>query len=771
MKEIIKKDQIKAKRELFIIITIFIIATIIRFFISNFSKSMFVYGDELRYYGIARSIFDGKGISLRNASTDFQKIIYSIILSPLFLIKNAAYRVSAIGLINSLIMSSSIFPVWLISKELQLCKKDTYYMMFIVLLWPDMLFSMTFMSENLYWPLFLWFVFLWLMNRKRQRCLLAIFEGIICYIGYMCKEIFLAVFLSYIIIELFYPLLEYLIIKKDRSKTVRSFFDSKSIFVLVTFTGTFIICHILSKLVLFSGMGNSYNQMGISAILSVYNFSYMIYGFLYYIAAILLASMIFPFVYPIINLKKIDKKSCKLFCFLILFLLIASATIAYTITVREDLGKIVPRIHLRYVGPAIILLFVMFFKSIQIDNEEINNNIKDKFPVTLTFVLFFVCIILKGVDFGVSVDQYALLWYALIQKIIGKLIAPNNGTCDIYIYRIIVDFFIFCIGYVLHYIYTRKNKLAMKRIFVAIVTLICLSNNIIGIVRIRHEYFVDKSIVNDIQKISDYFSNLEGIDSKSKLYITKDSEITILSKYFDTYFDDSQNLYIVSNKQLGLDVNSEVNVSDLDMREPIYQSKYRKIDEVNYIIVENGVDFGNEKLSNTEIIPEISNDCYTVYRNLKPNTLSLEINNELYFNGEKMSINFTGNEYNANKYVLNGISEKEDAFSWTCGNKMIVKIPVRKDCGKINVTLSILDTFNGSKSYIIKQNDIQITSGNIMGKGEISFDIIPRDNTLLFEIDFPDAQVISDVIADSNDNRKVAFQLQTMTLSTEREEN
>lgn len=753
------------RKELLMVIALFLTAVVIRFLIADFSKSIHVYGDEIRYYGIARSLFDGNGLSLRNAPTNYQKIIYSIILAPFFAIKDGTDRISILSFINTVIICSSIFPVWLISRELQLCKKDRYLVISIVLLWPDMLFSMTFMSEILYWPLFLWFVFLWIINRKRQSYLLAVVEGVVCYIGYMCKEIFLATFLAYIVSEFVYPILEYYITKKDRRKRIRDFFNIKSMLIVAIFAGTFIMSHMFFKLTFFSHMGNSYNQMGISAILSTYNFLYMIYGFLYYIAAILLASMIFPIIYPVMNFKKIDEKSRKMLNFLILFLLIAAATIAYTITVREDLGRIMPRLHLRYVGPAIVLLFIILFRFIQINNNEMNAKIKQNLSVALTGVLIFICVVFKGIYSGSVVDQYSLQWYSLLQEKVGTLATPNNGTFTIYLYGIILNVLIFTLGYLLHFMYIRRKKSLMKNIFVIILVILCFISNVVGGYKIRNNYFVDRHIVDEIKTLNTYFMNKDS--DASKIYLTKNYEITSFSKYFDTYFDDVKNLYMIDSTQIPVtDTENQINVSDLNLYEPIYQSQYGSIEKVEYIIVEKGVSFGLMQLSNAQIVPEISGDYYTVYKNLNPNVISFQINRNLCFSGEEMNILFTGDNYNASQYILSGISEKEDGYSWTNGNAMMVEVPIKGNYARLNISLDVVGTFNGSKSYVVRQKDTIITSGSIDGTGNISFSINPKDDKLIFEIDFPDAQVIKDVIPDSSDDRKVAFQLKKMILST-----
>ncbi len=151
--------------------------------------------------------------------------------------------------------------------------------------------------------------------------------------------------------------------------------------------------------------------------------------------------------------------------------------------------------------------------------------------------------------------------------------------------------------------------------------------------------------------------------------------------------------------------------------------------------------------------------AFTAYRNL-----SHPITPEA-FSGKEIKIFFSGNKYNATQYVLSGISEKESQFSWTDGEKMRVEIPVKGKYEQLQVDILIKGTFNGNKSYQILQNDTDITAGIINGEDRISFLADVIKNKLVFEMEFPDAQIIREVIEGSADNRKIAFQLQEISIS------
>ena len=78
------KWKINLTKDMFYVLLIFLLGVSVRFCLANFYKIITVYSDELRYYSIVRSIFEGNAITLRDGFTDYQKITYSLILAPFF---------------------------------------------------------------------------------------------------------------------------------------------------------------------------------------------------------------------------------------------------------------------------------------------------------------------------------------------------------------------------------------------------------------------------------------------------------------------------------------------------------------------------------------------------------------------------------------------------------------------------------------------------------------------------------------------------------------
>ncbi len=587
------------KKDLLFISIVFCIAVCARFIFANFTKTIHLYPDELRYYGLARSLWYGDGISLRNMSSNYQKIGYSLLLSPFFLIQNGFLRIKAISLFNCIIMSFSILPVWLIGKELKLERKYNYFLVVVTALWPDMTLTMGFMSEILFWPLVFTFVYLWLYNKRVQKWWISIVLGFVCYAGYICKEIFLAFLLSAIAFEILDLILSLYFEKKTERKI--SFIN------LGIFIALFLIMHVAMKTTVFKGFGNSYNQMGLSAIKSVYNIFFMIYGFLVYIAASMLAAFFFPVMYPMLYYKKLSKAGQNLFLFTVLSILAISTTVAYTITVREDLGLIMPAVHLRYVAPVIILTFCVLLQLCQKDITDDN-----KFPFTCLAILpplLFMTSTFKGLGSTPVVSWCSLAWYKIPQKLFGTI---NKGCEFVLRPHIIVVAVCFIIAvYLLHFIKEKKGNAIFFNCFIFLCLLISLVSNVISIKLSKEGYTADNKIIQEIEKIDAFFT--QKSNSPHILYISA-GELANENAYFDTYFDSLHNAYIVRDSDV-LALAEHTILSDTKLTEP-ESGKFYNISNVEYIIIPSTLSI---ECKNSTLLKDLSGPHYSVYKN---NTIS-----------------------------------------------------------------------------------------------------------------------------------------------------
>ena len=113
-----------------------------------------VYPDEIRFLHIAQSLAQHGQIMVRGAPASFQKILYPLLISPAFLLTdNVLRQANIIMAINSLLVSSTVFPALILAKKITKNSSVILISILFTATLPDMAYSALIMSEALYMPL------------------------------------------------------------------------------------------------------------------------------------------------------------------------------------------------------------------------------------------------------------------------------------------------------------------------------------------------------------------------------------------------------------------------------------------------------------------------------------------------------------------------------------------------------------------------------------------------------------------------------------------
>lgn len=600
--------------------------------------------DEVRYYDIARSLFSGAGLRVRDIPTDFQKIGYSLVLMPFFAISDVALRLKIIGMVNILIMSTSVIFVWLVCSELGLGRRAKYFTSLITAIWPDMMYSMTYMSEVLYWPLSVIMFWLWLMNKRRQSTIIAVLGGLICYAAYLTKEVALAFIVAAVAFEAVYPVVSFMTQENEKRKVLREFFSRRKFILLGVFLAAFAFCHVSMKMTLFHGLGGSYDgQTTIRAILSPYKFMYTVYAFFYYVAAIFLGSLIIPVVYPAVNFRRMNEAGRKFFCYVVLFGLTISATIAYTITVRESLGEITLALHMRYYASFFVMMITVFFSSMQNMTPESIRADRRLSAEILTLAVIYSFFMFRGINGLSTADQYILLWYTAIDRVMNALFSlgipakeaaalfPPAGKWQVfYPSAVIAAILMSFIAVIFHRIYMRRGKGQAQRFFAAVILSVVVVLNAAAGAVIRYAYRVDGDAIEEIVRINASFKD----DMTSNiLYLNYGSpyeRYDYLSRYTDTYMDRRHHFYIVNYDDLAAKMEgASVSVDGISlkcdyMKGDIEKISYKDIHGIDYILLENTNSAGQKELRNVEPVKELCGKHFILYKNLNPSVIQFQ---------------------------------------------------------------------------------------------------------------------------------------------------
>lgn len=462
-----------------------------------------------------------------------------------------------------------------------------------------------------------------------------------------------------------------------------------------------------------------------------YKLLYLVYAFFYYIAAMLISVFILPLIYPIFNFGSCDNNSRKLICFSYIYLLMMAAIIAFKISINEDLGDISPMVHMRYVGPCLLIAVMLFFNIIQ-DREKNTSKIRQIVSlVTAGAASILACLIYKGSGSDSEVDQFVLYWYDNIVSLIGEYHTNGNGTLVIYFGSFVVGAVITLFVLAMHLIFLNpKNSKKLTGIFAALLMILCIDNGYIHYTQILRMYqTIPAEMIDEVLEMNRYFSDQP--EECSVLYVAQGKgNFFRPSRCFDTYFEKKNNVYCIGDKLYKeISSNDSVPVNELKLHEPMWNYEYQPPERIDYVIIAAHLDNSSRVAANSQLVDELRNDAYHVYKNTDTNTIYFEDNTEFAFSGGAKSINFYVNDHNISEYVIKGCSEL-----WQLNDYFRVEIPVIGDYEALNVTVRVLVSSGLPKSYEICQSNNVIGSGQVSGMSTVSFTGDVENGKLSFDM-------------------------------------
>ncbi len=379
---------------------LFVLSSVVRFCLSDFSKCIGVLPDEVRYLNLAASLFNEGQLVERGGFSSFQKILYPLALSPAFLADDPLLRVRLIALLNSIYVSSAVFPALLLARRLFTSRTPVIICLLFTLVMPDMCYSMTFLSECVYLPLALWLIACCLRAfeaRGRAGYAWCAGAGLLCYVTYLAKEVALGFALAFVVMmivricrsmryadansglpshpthpsrdaaaELACLRHAQTVLAKPHRAQCGSARDARihACISLICFFAAFAISFILLKFTLFSGLLNSYNQTDPSVLLNPYTLLFAIYALASDATHFAIAFAFFPLVLPALTWPRLTRRERDLYLFCLLAFVFILLIVVYTISIREDLGHVGIRPHVRYVAPIFLPLLFLTIKQL-----------------------------------------------------------------------------------------------------------------------------------------------------------------------------------------------------------------------------------------------------------------------------------------------------------------------------------------------------------------------------------------------------------------------
>lgn len=335
-------------------IGLFVASCIVRFSIADYPKGIGVLPDEIRYLDLASSLFNNGELIQRGGLSSFQKILFPVLLAPAFLLDDPLARAQAITALSCVYVSSALFPALVLARRIFAKTGPIVACLLFTMIMPDMCYSMTFLSESAYLPLALWLIaccHVALEKRGASRCAWSTCAGALCYLAYLCKEVALGFALAVVLLMVFD-----LVSKRSEGRG--------SGISLACFVAGFALPFVIMKLTLFAGLPNSYDQADPSVLANPYALLYSLYALVFDSTHFAIAFAFFPLVLPALTWPRLDRRERDLYLLCLLSFVFILLAVVYTISIREDLGHVGIRPHVRYVAPIFLPLLFLFVKQV-----------------------------------------------------------------------------------------------------------------------------------------------------------------------------------------------------------------------------------------------------------------------------------------------------------------------------------------------------------------------------------------------------------------------
>ena len=555
--------------------------------LSSYPRELAVYSDELRYLDVARSLLQGRGLRVRNMPSDYQKILYPLCILPALLLKTTAAQITAIGWLNAAYMASAVFPAYALAKAMGMNRRRTTFLVGVTAVLPTMSAASTFMSETVFLPLSLWQVYFFLramLAAPRARVGWCAAAGAFCYLLYLNKEVALHYLIAWVLVRAW-------VWWHDKTSWRAELACNAALL------GSFLACFVLAKLTLFRGLGNSYNQTGW---LTGEQWRFLPFALVCDTLFTVLAFWVFPVLLPLCGLhrpcKGSDPRRTQLPLFLLLSLGVGVAVIAWSITVREDLGSPSPRQHMRYLEPLLIPLLAV---TLNILDEKLTKTRRTLLAIlTGIWGVGFVAVC-RAIGAGAG-DNTLLQWFDFVADRTDRLPVLGQGTW-LTVWRLVIALGVAVLEALL---VRRIGRRALAAAALALCVL-CYA----GEWRInRWTYEIPAESAARASALNDALENLDG----NVLFIPygvrqRDSQL------IETYV--ARDVYIVEYETLLQSGALADDVLDLSAEgvAPEYPGKaYEDLIEADWVLVSDGVPVDTTALEKTDVpCPE----GYVLYKN------------------------------------------------------------------------------------------------------------------------------------------------------------
>jgi uncharacterized membrane-anchored protein len=477
--------QLFKNKTLWLLWTIFGVSVLSKIFIIPFLGAIFFpRSDEHVYIEMAKSLYYHHNL-ISNVLGDikqFNELLFPLVLSPAYLFYSSKNIITIFRIIGLLLMSSAVFPAYKLGFAVLNDQKQALLVSIIAILIPEMALSFSVVQEVLYYPLFLYTLYL-IYQKISENKVNTVYLGFVLFLLLICKSIGTTVFVGYVL----YLVYELAFINKFKN------FKTVIVQIVILVMVVFGLKEILSLVIRYlnSGVFETVQDLSTSLVINRLidaqkNFlNDFPNGVLYYLFYTGMAFMVFPVISVIDNLKGYSRSNQKFLLFLCASFITTVATVVVLIYMDEGgVARDVQRVHFRYIFPFIIPLIILFLK---LDFSKLKLRI---FGILYAFFLLFYFLLFNPeFAFGSIIDAKSLLLVGYINNLIVN--APH----------FLALFILMILIYVGYLLYKESDRKKSRKIIICTMVLFLLINQAFAILK---TYWYYTSETNGIERKSEY---------------------------------------------------------------------------------------------------------------------------------------------------------------------------------------------------------------------------------------------------------------------------
>lgn len=335
---------------------IFLIGVVSKWiFLDRLGAVIFAKSDERIFIELARSFhYEHRfNLDLFDGTVIYYEILYPVILSLAYYFYSPEKIISIMRWIGVILMTSAVFPAYLLGKNIGRSKFIGLFTALIAVLLPEMTYSFGILQEVIFYPMVLWVLVAVHSRVKNDRPYY--WMGVLFYVLWITKAIGQIAIIPYL------GLLLYLLVMRS--------FDRKIILEIAVILISFLLLRFLHIFViglLTDSFGpqkefylviiSRFFSKGLSEIVWL-----SIYGMINYIFYVIVTFLFLPIAILPDNLFSFDKGNRQFLLFTFAYLLISIGVVVFTITPGEtNISSVYFRFHGRYLFFLFIPILALF---------------------------------------------------------------------------------------------------------------------------------------------------------------------------------------------------------------------------------------------------------------------------------------------------------------------------------------------------------------------------------------------------------------------------